>query len=301
MLEKIIDLHKEAFIIFIDYSKAFDSVSHNELFKTLITMGFPPHLVALIQSLYTDQTAKIRWNCSHTKPFRIGKGVRQGCILSPHLFSTYIEQIMRDTEMERYGIVVGGRKISNLRYADDIAICANNQTEATTLMNELNDAGERKSLKLNAKKTKYMHIGKEQHASITIGNEEIECVEHFNSEMWFYRCLLRVSWKEKRTDEAILAELQVRRHLLESIRKRKLSFFGHICRSKCTLMKDTIQGKLEGKRGRGRPRAAYLDNIKTWTRRNSTEIYTMTERREEWRELVQKAVRAANASRSDAG
>ncbi|GFO14132.1 craniofacial development protein 2 [Plakobranchus ocellatus] len=51
----------------------------------------------------------------------------------------------------------------------------------------------------------------------------------------------------------------------------------------------------------GRPRAAYLDNIKTWTRRNSTEIYTMTERREEWRKLVQKAVRAANASRSDAG
>ncbi|GFN94419.1 endonuclease-reverse transcriptase [Plakobranchus ocellatus] len=112
MLEKIIDFHKEAFIIFIDYSKAFDS-------------------------------------------------------------------IMRDTEMERYGIVVGGRKISNLRYADDTAICANNQTEATTLMNELNGAGERKSLKLNAKKTKYMHIGKEQHASITIGNEEIECVEHF--------------------------------------------------------------------------------------------------------------------------
>ncbi|GFO44389.1 endonuclease-reverse transcriptase [Plakobranchus ocellatus] len=278
--------------------------------------------------------------------------------------------------MERYGIVVGGRKISNLGYADDTAICANNQTEATTLMNELNDAGERKSLKLNAKKTKSMHIGKEQHASITIGNKEIECVEHFkylgsiktdtadcsidvntrigmakkrmidlnniwkdkhigkqlkiklvkclvwtvmtygaegwtlrkrdekkinSAEMWFCRRPLRVSWKEKRTDEAILAELQVRRHLLESIRKRKLSFFGHICRSKCTLMKDIIQGKLEGKRGRGRPRAAYLDNIKTWTRRNSTEIYTMTERREEWRKLVQKAVRAANASRSDAG
>ncbi|GFO09153.1 hypothetical protein PoB_003565800 [Plakobranchus ocellatus] len=66
-------------------------------------------------------------------------------------------------------------------------------------------------------------------------------------------------------------------------------------------MKDIIQGKLEGKRGRVRPRAAYLDNIKTWTRRNSTEIYTLTEKREEWRKLVQKAVRAANASRSDAG
>ena len=63
-----------------------------------------------------------------------------------------------------------------------------------------------------------------------------------SAEMWFYRRLLRVSWKQKRTDENILTELGVKRQLLDTIKKRKLSFFGHICRYKCTLMKDIIQG-----------------------------------------------------------
>ena len=122
-----------------------------------------------------------------------------------------------------------------------------------------------------------------------------------SAEMWFHRRLLRVSWKQKRTDENILTELGVKRQLLDTIKKRKLSFFGHICRNKCTLMKDIIQGKMEGRRGRGRPKTAYMDNIREWTGRNNREIYAMTEDREEWRAAVQRAVRAANVSTSDAG
>ena len=114
MIEKLNEVHQEAYIIFIDYSKAFDSVEHEKLFQTLIEMGFPTHLVALIQSLYTDEEIKIRWNNSHTENFRIGAGVRQGCILSPHLFSTYTEQIMREATTENFEIKVGGRKISDM-------------------------------------------------------------------------------------------------------------------------------------------------------------------------------------------
>lgn len=87
-------------------------------------MGFPLHLIALIQSLYRDQSANIRWNSDHSEPFSIEKGVRQGCILSPHLFSAYTEQIMRDSNMDEFGIKINGRKISNLRYADDTALLA---------------------------------------------------------------------------------------------------------------------------------------------------------------------------------
>ena len=83
LIEKLIETRNEAYIIFIDYSKAFDSVNHSELFTYLSQMGFPMHIVRLIQALYTDQEAKIRWNGSHTDSFKIGKGVRQGCILSP--------------------------------------------------------------------------------------------------------------------------------------------------------------------------------------------------------------------------
>ena len=141
-------------------------------------MGFPPHLVTLMQSLYADQEAKIRWNGKHTDYFNIGKGVRQGCILSPHLFSMYTEQIMREANIEHFGIKFGGRKISNLRYADDTALFAEHHQEATELINDLNLAGKSKGLKLNAKKTKYLYLGT-NHQQLLIENEEIEKVERF--------------------------------------------------------------------------------------------------------------------------
>ena len=89
LIEKVnectsVDHSLEGYIVFIDYSKAFDNVSHPKLFETMKDMGFPIHLVNLIAGLYCDQEALIRWNRDHTDPFKICKGVRQGCILSPH-------------------------------------------------------------------------------------------------------------------------------------------------------------------------------------------------------------------------
>ena len=123
-------------------------------------MGFSRHLIKLIQSLYKDQKAVIRWNNDRTDPFNILKGVRQGCILSPHLFSVYTEQIMRDSRTEEFGINIGGRKVSNLRYADDTALCAEKHEDICTLLNNINEEGKKKNLKLNAMKTKVMNIRK---------------------------------------------------------------------------------------------------------------------------------------------
>ena len=81
MIEKIRNSNQEAFITFIDYSKAFDSVIHPHLFETILQMGFPRHLVSFIAGLYQDQKATIRWNCDHCEYFDIKK-VRQGRILS---------------------------------------------------------------------------------------------------------------------------------------------------------------------------------------------------------------------------
>lgn len=67
LLEKVIAMNQQAFIMFIDYSKAFDSVSHNKLFSIFLEMGFPKHLVTLIQSLYVNQRARIRWDGEHTE------------------------------------------------------------------------------------------------------------------------------------------------------------------------------------------------------------------------------------------
>ena len=94
LIEKVIGIGGQALVTFIDYSKAFDSIGHEQLFDIMLGLGFPEHIVALLQSLYIDQTAVIRWNGSTTETFPIGKGVRQGCILSPHLFSLYTESVM---------------------------------------------------------------------------------------------------------------------------------------------------------------------------------------------------------------
>ena len=86
---------------------------------------------------------------------------------------------MRESNVYDYGIKVGGRKISNLRYADDTALCTNNHEEATRFINELNKAGEEKSLKLNAKKTKHIDIAETDSEDLFIDTDKIEGVDHF--------------------------------------------------------------------------------------------------------------------------
>ena len=154
LIEKVRNTKEEAFITFIDYSKAFDSVQHQHLFQTMLKMGFPAHLVSLISNLYTNQSATIRWNSEHSGKFHINKGVRQGCILSPHLFSIYTEQVMREADIDDMGISIGGRNLTNLRYADDTALIADNVKSMKQILNRVDIAGKSASLKLNAKKLK---------------------------------------------------------------------------------------------------------------------------------------------------
>jgi len=109
--------------MFADYTKAFDMVSHPKLFKVLLDMGIPKHVIALVQALYAQQTAKVRWDVESSEAFTIGKDTRQGCNTSPVEFNLYAEDIMRRTlEDNEHSIKVGGRQINNLRYADDTTL-----------------------------------------------------------------------------------------------------------------------------------------------------------------------------------
>ena len=111
---------------FIDYSKAFDYVDHKKkLWKILQEMGIPDHLTCLLRNLYAGQEATVRTGHGTTDWFQIGKGVCQGCILSPCLFNLYAEYITRNAGLEeaQAGIKIAERNINNLRYADDICRC----------------------------------------------------------------------------------------------------------------------------------------------------------------------------------
>ena len=105
----------------IHYTKAFDCMNHNKLWKILQEMGIPDHLTCLLRNLYAGQEATVRIRHGTTDWFQIGKGVCQGCILSPCLFHFYAEYIMRNAGLDeaQAGIKITGRNINNLRYADD--------------------------------------------------------------------------------------------------------------------------------------------------------------------------------------
>ena len=181
LMEKIIALDGKVFIMFIDYSKAFDSVSQCKLFKAFLEMGFPKHLVALLKSLYFNQRATIRWNGERTQEFEVGRGARQGCTISPHLFTTYTEKGMRDAEVSKFGVKIGGTYISNLRYADDTALIAKSEEEIVQLTNSVNEVGNGMNLRLNVKKTKLLvaGTGPDEVHNIEIDGETVEQVDHF--------------------------------------------------------------------------------------------------------------------------
>ena len=107
-------------------SKAFDCVDHNKLWKIWKEMGIPDHLTCLLRNLYAGQEATFRTGHRTTDWFQKGKGIHQGCILSPCLFNFYAEYIMRNAGMEeaQAGIKIPGRNINNLRYADDTTLIA---------------------------------------------------------------------------------------------------------------------------------------------------------------------------------
>ena len=109
---------------FIDYAKVFDCVDHNKLWKILKEMGLPDHLTCFLRNLYADQEATVRTKHGTTDWFQIGKGVRQGCMLSPCLFNLYVEYIMRNMGVDeaQAGIKIARRNINNLRYADDTTL-----------------------------------------------------------------------------------------------------------------------------------------------------------------------------------
>ena len=124
-------------------------------------MGIPNHLTYLLKNLYGGQEATVRTGHGTTNRFQIGKGVCQGCILSPCLFNFYVEYIMRNTGLEeaQAGIKISGKNINNLRYADDTTLMAESEEELKSLSMKVKVENKKFGLKLNIQKTKIMASG----------------------------------------------------------------------------------------------------------------------------------------------
>ena len=152
---------KNIYFCFIDYAKAFDCVDHNKLWKILKKTGIPDHLICLLRNLYAGQEATVRTGHGTTDWFQIGKGVRQGCILSPCVFNLYAKRIMRNAGLDeaQAGIKIAGRNTNNLRYADDSTLMAESEEKLKSLLMKVKEESEKVGLKLNIQKTKIMASG----------------------------------------------------------------------------------------------------------------------------------------------
>ena len=134
----------------LDYVKVFDCVDHNKLWKILQEMGIPDHLTCLLRNLYAGQEATVRTRYATTDWFQTGKGVYQGCILSPYLFNLYAEYIMRNAGLEKaqVGIKITWRNINNFRFTDNTTLRAESEEELKSLLMKVKEESEKSGLKV---------------------------------------------------------------------------------------------------------------------------------------------------------
>ena len=129
--------------------------------KIIQEMAVPDHLTCFLRNLHADQEATVRTRHGTTDWFQIGKGVHQGCILSPCLFNLYAEDIVRNAGLDesQAGIKIARRNVSNLRYADDTTLMAESKEELKSLLMKVKEESEKAGLKLNFQKTKIKVFG----------------------------------------------------------------------------------------------------------------------------------------------
>ena len=149
--EKSRECQKISYFRFIYYSKAFNCVDHNKLWKILKEMRVPDHFTCLLRNLHVGQEATVRTGHGTINWFQIGKGVCHGCMLSPCLFNLYAEYIMRNAGMDELqaGIKIARKNINNLKYADDTTLMAECEEELKSLLLKVKEKSGKVGLKPN--------------------------------------------------------------------------------------------------------------------------------------------------------
>ena len=182
IIEKAKEFQKNIYNCFSDYTKAFDYVDHNKLWKILNEMGVPDHLTCLLRNLYADQQATVRTRHGITNWFKIGKGVWQGFIWLPCLFNLYAEYILQnggldESQAGQAGIKIARRNINNLRYTDDTTRNDRKWRGTKEPLDEGEKESEKAGLKINTQKMKIMACG--PITSWKIEEEKLETVTDF--------------------------------------------------------------------------------------------------------------------------
>ncbi|KAI5726940.1 hypothetical protein M8J76_011469 [Diaphorina citri] len=154
ILEKCREYQIKVYISIIDYKKAFDSIYHGSIWKSLRTIQVDDIYIQILQTLYKSK-AYIALD-KKGRQFEIKRGTKQGCPLSAELFNTVLEQIFRNLNWEEYGLPINGKMINNLRFADDVILIGKDMIELKTMIKELEEESKKQGLLINTSKTKIL-------------------------------------------------------------------------------------------------------------------------------------------------
>jgi Reverse transcriptase (RNA-dependent DNA polymerase) len=355
--ERSLEHGNDVFICFVDFEKAFDRIDWVMMLKILRQIGVDWRDRRLILNLYMNQKAVVKIQQEFSEEGEIGRGVRQGCCMSPLLFNIYAEAMMVEAmEGIEEGIKIGGKLLKDVRFADDQGMVAGSEFGLQKIMDGLNATALKYGMKINIKKTKVMRVSREGEVNITINGTKLEQVKSFKYlghtitddgrceteikcriaqakeafgnrkelltkslkkatkikivktlvwttllygsetwtlrkedirklealEMWLWRRMEKISWTYKITNEEVLERVGTGRQLINALRNRKKSWIGHVLRGD-GLLKEVIEGRMEGKRIRGRPRLGMLDDLIT---HSYVDMKRKTEDREKWRSYM---------------
>jgi hypothetical protein len=356
--ERSLEHGNEVFICFVDFEKAFDRIDWVMMLNILRKIGVDWRDRRLILNLYMNQKAVVKIQQELSEEGEIGRGVRQGCCMSPLLFNIYAEAMMEEAmEGIEEGIKIGGKLLKDVRFADDQGMVAGSEDGLQKIMDGLNTTALKYGMKINIKKTKVMRVSREGgDVNITINGTKLEQVKSFKYlghtitddgrceteikcriaqakeafgnrkelltkslkkatkikivktlvwttllygsetwalrkedirklealEMWLWRRMEKISWTYKITNEEVLERVGTGRQLINALRNRKRSWIGHVLRGE-GLLKEVIEGRMEGKRIRGRPRLGMLDDLIT---HSYVDMKRKTEDREKWRSYM---------------
>ena len=181
VIERSIEKQKDLYMCFVDFEKAFDTVKHDCLIETLKRYGVDGRDLRVLSQLYWEQKAAVRVGEEASEWFRVERGVRQGCVLSPDLFSLYTQLVM-DELVECEGVRIGGKNINNIRYADDMVLIADSEDKLQILVNKLLEECRRRGLRINKAKTEVMGVTKRSErlpVTISIEGTALNQVETF--------------------------------------------------------------------------------------------------------------------------
>lgn len=176
LIEKLSEHKMNLFMGFVDFEKAFDSIEHPFLWLAMKEHGVNQKYIRLMKKIYEKSTAVIQME-NRSREFKIGRGIKQGCCLSPKEFNGALEKVFKNLDWSQKGLKIDKRRLNELRFADDVVLISQEKNELLSMMKELFDEAEKAGLKANVEKTKIMNNAGEK--SFILDGIQIEAVDEY--------------------------------------------------------------------------------------------------------------------------